>query len=190
MSQGFILCMTRDEAAFFRSLLGGSEQWSCNVTNIAELERAMGDRPCRTRLVSFCSDLIIPRQIVAELDGHCFNFHSGPPDRPGFRPTAFAYAQRAPTFGVTFHRLTAKIDAGTIYATRRFELPPNATHHTVELFTYQHLIELAKNVAPQLADFDTIFQPSGDVWNGRRTTRADYELLRQSPRQKREDIAQ
>ena len=53
---------------------------------------------------------------------------------------------------------TAKNRCRDIYATRALNCL-NATHHTVELFTYQHLIELAKNVAPQLADFDTIFQP-------------------------------
>lgn len=177
--QGFIFCMTDVEAAFFRSLLCRRDQWSQVVFDRDGLARAMAERPPRTRLVSFCSDLIIPSQIVDQLGGQCFNFHSGPPERPGFRPTAFALSQGVQQYGVTFHRLTARIDAGTIYSTRRFSLPPNATLDGVEVLVYEHLIALAKDLARPLADFDASFQSNGEVWTGQRTTRADFERLHQ-----------
>lgn len=173
--------MTDAEAAFFRSMLCGRAQWSCVAANSDALTRAMAQRPQRTRLISFCSDLIISAQIINDLNGQCFNFHSGPPERPGFRPTAFAMAQKAASFGVTFHFLTAKIGAGPIYATQRFPLPANATQETSDVLVYQQLIALAKDLAGRLAEFDVAFVPNGEAWTGRATTRADYERLHSSP---------
>lgn len=178
--EGFIFCMTDAEASFFRALLCGRSQWSRAVTNGDGLERAMAERPPRTRLISFCSDLIIPGRVIEHLAFECFNFHSGPPERPGYRPTTFAIAQKLPAYGVTFHRMTAKVDAGPIYATRRFPLPSRATQESVDVLVYQHLIALAKDLSPRLADFDAVFEPNGEVWSGRSTTRAGYERLSQS----------
>ncbi|MEO7223851.1 MAG: formyltransferase family protein [Devosia sp.] len=180
-AEGFIFCMTDAEAAFFRSMLCGRAQWSCAVTSSDALSRAMALRPQPTRLISFSSDPIIPAQILNDLNGQCFNFHSGPPERPGFRPTAFAIPKKAANFGVTFHLLTAKIDAGPIYATQRFPLPANATQETTDVLVYQQLIALAKDLAGRLAEFDAAFVPNGEAWTGRATTRADYERLHSSP---------
>jgi methionyl-tRNA formyltransferase len=181
-AEGFIFCMTDAEASFFRALLCGRSQWSRAVTNGDGLERAMSERPPRTRLISFCSDLIIPGEVIEDLVFECFNFHSGPPERPGYRPTTFAIVQKLPAYGVTFHRMTAKVDAGPIYATRRFPLPPHATQEGVDVLVYQHLIALAKDLSLCLAEYDAIFEPNGEAWSGRPTTRAEYERLPQFQR--------
>ena len=174
--------MTDAEASFFRALLCARDQWSRAVTNGEGLKRVMSERPNRTRLISFCSDLIIPGRAIEDLNFECFNFHSGPPERPGYRPTAFAIAQKTSDYGVTFHRMTAQVDAGPIYATRRFPLPSHPTQESVDVLVYQYLILLAKDLSSRLADYDAVFEPNGEVWSGAPTTRAEYERLSQLQR--------
>lgn len=173
----FILCMREEEARFFAGLMGlGAGQVRC-VGTLASLRSAVRTLRGRGRLISFCSDLIIPADVVDALGGECFNFHSGPPERPGYRPTAFAAAQGDTSFGVTFHRLVAKVDAGPIYATRRFALSPVMTEAQVAECTYLELLQLVQEVAPLLADFQADFVPNGDVWQGAATTRAGHRQL-------------
>lgn len=173
----FILCMRYEEARFFAGVLGVSAHDVRHVGSLADLRAALANVRGQARLISFCSDLIIPTDVIEALYGECFNFHSGPPERPGYRPTAFATAQGDGTFGVTFHRLVSEVDAGPIYATRRFALTPGMTEAQVSELAYLELLRLVREVAPLLADFHASFIPNGDVWRGRATTRADHRLL-------------
>lgn len=84
------------------------------VMAVCDFLRKMAGMLPEARLISFCSDVIVPQDIIASMKGGCFNFHSGPPERPGYRPYAFALADGDTAFGVTFHRMTAAVDAGTI----------------------------------------------------------------------------
>ena len=43
-----------------------------------------------TRLISFCSPVIVPADILKALPGPSYNFHPGPPDRPGRSPPSAA----------------------------------------------------------------------------------------------------
>ncbi|MEO6178821.1 MAG: hypothetical protein ABIP15_03535 [Devosia sp.] len=176
MRPSFILCMREDEAHFFAGLLGLRSEEVRWVTS-RELGNALDEIVGRARLISFCSDVIIPAATIETLEGECFNFHSGPPERPGYRPTSFAAVRGDTHFGVTFYRLVPEVDAGTIYATRRFVLSPPMTEAQVSELAYLELLKMAREVAPLLADFNADFLPNGDVWQGIPTTRADYHLL-------------
>ncbi len=176
---GFILCMSSEEAGFFRPLVAaGTSRWTRQVATLDALLDAVGHVCGPTRLISFCSDLIIPPGIIKTLGGNCFNFHSGPPERRGYRPAAFAARDHASEYGVTFHRLTATIDAGPIYATKRFPINHPVTEEALSERAYVALLSLARTVAPLLSDFDSSFVPSGDAWTGGLTTKADYRRLR------------
>lgn len=174
----FILCMNGEEASFFAQLLGNRSGACHHATSKSDLRQLVDDLNGPTRLISFCSDLIIPADVIDALGGECFNFHSGPPDRPGYRPVSFAAAEGERDYGVTFHRLVAKIDAGTIYATRRFVLPADATEETISELAYAHLLELARVVAPMLVSATAEFRHNGETWQGAPTTRADYAELK------------
>ena len=177
-SIGYILCMQPDEADYFRRLMAlRSPRFVRCVETLRSLHSAMAEVRGRTRLISFCSDLIISAEVIDRLDGDCFNFHSGPPERPGFRPAAFASAESATEFGVTFHRMIAKVDAGSILAVSRFEIPFPTTEEAISELAYGRLLWLAAEVADDLANDNPVFIPLEEVWGARVTTRKDYERL-------------
>src|SRR5262245_54974871 len=55
------------------------------------------------RLISFCSPVIVPAAFLTGLPGPGYNFHPGPPERPGRYPSVFALYDDAKQFGVTIH---------------------------------------------------------------------------------------
>lgn len=180
----FVLCMREDEARFFAGVMELAPGEVRRVGSLTSLRAAVRNLTGRGRLISFCSDLIIPPDVIKALGGECFNFHSGPPERPGYRPTFFAAARGDTTYGVTFHRLVARVDAGPIYATRRFPLAPGITEAQLSECTYLELLQLVTEVAPLLSDFRADFVPNGDVWRGVATTRAahrQFEAQRTAP---------
>lgn len=175
----FILCMQPDEASYFLSRLQPAEDARSHcVSTQSELLRAVNARRGAMRLIAFCSDLIVPQSIIDRLDGECFNFHPGPPERPGYRPVAFAVEEQDPTFGVTFHRMIAEVDAGAIYAVRRFRVDEPGDELALSSRAYLEALQLVDQVAPALADPNIITWETVSRWSGVRTTRAQHDRLR------------
>lgn len=175
---GFLLCMQQAEAEFFRVLLGGSNPaWMTRVGTLSDLHDNLRglDRPAR--LISFGSNIILPGAIIDRLGGQCFNFHPGPPERPGWRPAAFAAADRDRSFGVTFHSMIEEVDAGPIHALRRFSVEDPADEEAISVATYGNLLWLAAEVADGLGDPSHQFQRLPIGWGRSVTTRRDYVAL-------------
>ena len=97
------------EAAFFRECPGRRFR---PVDTVGGLKRTLARYPESVRIISFCSHVIVPPDIVARYPNQCFNFHPGPPEIPGFRPSRHAAKSAIASFGVTFHAMTAQVDAG------------------------------------------------------------------------------
>lgn len=174
-----VLClMQSQEAEFFQQLLSRHGKATCvhveSVEHLVELTNEL--RPCR--LIAFSTDIIVPKIVIERLQGDCFNFHLGPPERPGFRPASFAAFEHATSFGVTFHGMTEQVDAGPIYRVSRFALLGTETETEVAIGTYKAALALAAQLSPTLADPSAVFIPSGDRWSGPRTTRRQYEAIR------------
>lgn len=88
-------------------------------------------------------------------------------------------------FGVTFHQMVRQVDAGPIYAVRRFPLEPARTEQEASVIVYQQMLALAVVLQPHLVRRPLDLQPSGHRWGAARTTRRQYlELVRrpQEPR--------
>jgi methionyl-tRNA formyltransferase len=171
--------MQPSEAEFFRTLLAGSTpETAVCVQTLEELQLAVDAVGGRARLISFCSDLIVPGVILDQLKGDCFNFHSGPPERPGYRPAGFAASEHATSYGVTFHRMIAQIDAGPIYATRRFDIPSPSSEEEIGTLAYRELLWLAAEVTAGLANLNHPFQPTGETWGAIRTSKIEYDRLK------------
>src|SRR5437879_5123665 len=62
------------------------------------------------RLLSFCSPVIVPAALLSCLGEAGYNFHPGPPERPGRFPAIFALYENAAQFGVTVHEMVATVD--------------------------------------------------------------------------------
>lgn len=173
-----VLCLMQpQEAVFFHNLLSRHGKATCTHVESVErlIELANEPRPCR--LIAFSTDIIVPKVVIERLQGDCFNFHLGPPERPGFRPTTFAAFSHATSFGVTFHGMTEQVDAGPIYSVSRFALLGIETETEVAISTYKAALALAARLSSTLADPCAVFIPSGDRWSGERTTRRQYESI-------------
>jgi methionyl-tRNA formyltransferase len=165
MRMGFLLCMRQAEADFFQVLLGGFEPaWMSRVGNLSELRDRLRQLNGPARLISFSSNIILPGAIIDRLDGQCFNFHPGPPELPSHRPAAFATAGHRSSFGVTFHSMIDEVNAGPIYALRRFSIEEPADEEAITVAAYGNLLWLAAEVAGGLGDPTHRFDPLPIAW--------------------------
>jgi len=148
-----------------------------HAQSVPELEHFCSTATPGTRLLSFCSSVIVPGALLAALPGPSYNFHPGPPERPGRYPSVFALYENAPIFGVTAHEMLASVDSGAIIAAEWFELKPEWDLMALEEQTLIHLITLFHRLAPHLALHDTPLMHQPVIWRGRKTTKADCEAL-------------
>ena len=130
-----------------------------------------------TRLISFGTDVIVPRNVLDALDCGAYNFHPGPPSHPGWAPFCFAPHDRAKVFGATAHRMIEKVDAGQIVGTELFPLLPNMTPEMLETEALKAMLRLFKRLGPVLA---TQREPLPAVpirWGTRKRRRTDLEKM-------------
>jgi methionyl-tRNA formyltransferase len=130
-----------------------------------------------TRLLSFCSSVIVPADLLLRLETPGYNFHPGPPDRPGRYPSVFALFDGASHFGITVHEMTAVVDAGPIVVTEEFEVPAMADLRVLEELTLIKLAQTFKRLAPYMANVARPLPHLPVPWRGRKTTKADCEQL-------------
>lgn len=129
------------------------------------------------RLISFCSSVIVPEEVLLALPGPSYNFHPGPPDRPGRFPAVFALYENAARFGVTVHEMAAAVDAGPIVAAEWFAVPDDADLATLESAALVELMTVFHRLAPFLAlnprPLPRILVP----WSGTKRSKADCEAI-------------
>lgn len=177
--KAILLLMNDVDAAFFAKLMKGvsPDVSVLHMKNIAELDAFTLQADADMRLISFCTGDIVPAEVIERLNGNCFNFHPGPPDRPGYMPAPFALRDKAKTYGVTFHFMKPKVDTGAIIEAVRFDAPEEKTQEALELAAYKALLKLVIERIKQLVDVNFIFTPSGDEWSGYKTTHKDLDAL-------------
>ena len=129
------------------------------------------------RLLSFCSAVIVPGELLQRLAHPGYNFHPGPPERPGRYPSVFALFEDATHFGITVHEMTAAVDAGPIVAVERFEIPRDADLKSLEDLTLTRLAQTFNRLAPHLATAARPLPHLPVAWQGRKTTKAECEKL-------------
>ena len=176
--------MKRMEADFFRDFAQklAPTVRTIHVDSLEALERAVPD-PCRhARLFAFSTSIIVPPEILRRLAYNAVNFHPGPPEYPGYRPTGFALYDGARSYGVTAHYMTDRVDEGPIIGVDRFPVGENAMLIDVVKDSYQRLAKLALAKLPALLRVDEDIPPSGERWSPRKTTKAQYDAMRRIPR--------
>jgi len=176
-----ILLMKDPEAAFFRDILGAANP-RLTISHAPDLDRLQGlsarpDPGCR--LIAFSTQIIVPATVLQRLAFNAYNFHPGPPNYPGSRPSAFAVYNGAQEFGVTLHQMAARVDSGPIIAARRFSIPKVAVATDVAMEAYGTLLRLAMAFAPALVAIDQPLPTSEERWSGKKYRLQDYETLRQ-----------
>lgn len=129
-----------------------------------------------TRLLAVCTSVIVPGDALARLSGPAYNFHPGPPTRPGRYPAVFALYDGDDRFGFTVHEMRASVDSGPIVAVEWFKTPDGGLGE-LEGLSIQRLELMFDRLLPHLAH-DVRPLPHLDVaWSGRKTTYAQAMAL-------------
>jgi len=149
----------------------------CVVPDRAALDKLTPEYLAAARLISFCSSVIVPPAILRALPSPAYNFHPGPPDRPGRFPGVFALYERAPRFGVTVHEMAAAVDAGPIVAAEWFDIPPGTDLAALESMALVELVTVFHRLAPFLATLPRALPRIYIPWGGAKRTKADCEAL-------------
>ena len=144
-----------------------------------ELEEAcLNDKHWSRRLISFCSPIIVPLNILNAVMAPSYNFHPGPPTYPGSHVASFAIYDEVEMFGATVHEMVAKVDSGPIVAVDWFQIPDNTRFIDLELKAFATLVRLFVNLAPHLAINNSPLEQLEIGWAGRATTKRDFERMR------------
>ena len=131
----------------------------------------------QARLLSFCSPVIVPADVLAALPGPAYNFHPGPPERPGRFPAVWALYEGAERHGVTVHEMTPSVDAGPIVGAEWFAIPEDADLPGLERLALTHLVAVFHRLAPFLAQNPRPLPRVYIPWRGPKRTKADCDGL-------------
>jgi methionyl-tRNA formyltransferase len=143
-----------------------------------------------TRLISFCTSVIVPGAALAALPGPGYNFHPGPPNRPGRYPSIFAIYDGDPKFGITIHEMAPKVDSGAIVAIDHFDMPPGCDLAELERITYLCLASAFRRLAKPLAVNILPLPRIAQAWSGHKTTLVEaMALARVTPDMSEDEIA-
>lgn len=130
-----------------------------------------------TRLLSFCSPMIVPADVLKALPGPSYNFHPGPPDRPGRFPSVFAIYEKSERYGVTVHEMTERVDSGPIVAAEWFPVPEAADIAGLEKLALGCLIAIFRRLAPFIALNPTPLPRVYIPWSGTKRTKAQCDSI-------------
>jgi methionyl-tRNA formyltransferase len=124
-----------------------------------------------SRLISFLSEVIIPISVIDNLGYGAYNFHPGPPMRPGWSPMEMAIYEGDDVFGTTLHEVHQLVDAGAINGINLFALPIDVNAIALDQLITQSLVTLFRQKkAELLADKPLMTLPI--PWGYKRSTRA------------------
>lgn len=130
-----------------------------------------------TRLISFCSSVIVPGSYLETIDCGSYNFHPGPPSYPGRYPSVFALYDEAKTFGVTVHHMVARVDEGPIVAAEWFPIPENCDLETLDTLSFKALVGVFGRLAKPLASDPSPLKVKGIGWSGTKRAKTDCDVL-------------
>lgn len=176
---GIVLLTNPPEAAVLGKILRQhhSELEITVVSDRAALSALPRESLATARMISFCSSVIVPADILAAFPGPSYNFHPGPPDRPGRFPSVFAIYERADRYGITVHEMTEQVDAGPIVAAEWFAVPEEADVVALEKLALGCLVAVFRRLAPFLAlnpsPLPRVFIP----WSGTKRTKAECDAI-------------
>jgi methionyl-tRNA formyltransferase len=148
------------------------------AASLADLAALAPELLERARLVGFCTDVVVPLQVLDRLGFGAYNFHPGPPQFPGWRCAHFAVHQGATEFGATAHVMVEKVDAGPIVGVELFRIPPGTTVAGLEELAYTSLAQLFRCLAHGLAAQSKPLPQLPVQWSGRKCTRRRYAAIR------------
>jgi methionyl-tRNA formyltransferase len=134
-----------------------------------------------TRLIAFCTAVIVPARILARLDAGAFNIHPGPPNYPGRYPACWGAYEGVHRFGATLHAMTPRVDEGAIVAVEWFAVEPGIAHTPLSDRSFRAAVDLFRRFAPALATTRDLPTDPTLVWSGAKRRLADYFAMCRLP---------
>jgi methionyl-tRNA formyltransferase len=144
------------------------------VNDLSELIALPFSTLKKSRLLSFASSNIVPAKILNLLGYGAYNFHPGPPSRPGWGALEKAIYDQDKAYGTTLHVMNEYVDCGPIIAINLFPIPPNISRQDLVDLTFQNLLNLF------VGHFKELVQSEGPLielpieWGHKRFTKTDY----------------
>ncbi len=152
-----------------------------HISTLLQLNALPADMLANARLIGFRTGVVVPARILRQLKYGAYNFHPGPPEYPGWAPSAFAIYDQALTFGVTAHKMINKVDAGPIIGVERFPMPPNITSTQLQLEALKAMARLLRRLAPWLVNDPKPLPVLPLTWGIPLRTRTEFNRMRELP---------
>ena len=143
------------------------------ISNRIDWEKHRKSIKGRVILLSYDNGIIIPEQILDGLDFPAYNFHPAPPEYPGRDPYHFAIFDSASTYGATLHKMTEKVDDGTIVDVERFDISHGSRPGGLLREARDRMLVMFKRHGDKLLSGSTLTALE-EKWASNKTTRADF----------------
>lgn len=141
-----------------------------HVETRAALDAAMAKDLAGTRLLSFCTAVIVPGALLDRLPGPAYNIHPGSPNYPGRHPESWGAYDAVTRFGATLHEMVPRVDEGAIVDVEWTDIPAGSGQMAVGLQAFRAALRLFSRWALRLSEDSAPLPRSGAVWSGRKTT--------------------
>lgn len=134
-------------------------------------------------ILSFKSDLVLSKEILANSSEYALNFHPAPPHYRGIGGYNYALFHRDEIYGATCHYMVEKIDFGKIIKVVRFPLNGSEKASSLKMKTGSYCLALFYEIA-ELIMTGSPLPSSQERWGERLYTRKGLvEFIRQVSRQ-------
>lgn len=148
-----------------------------HVETYGALETALPEGLAGTRLLAFCTAVIVPASLLNLLPGPSYNIHPGPPEFPGRHPESWGAYAGVGSFGATLHEMAPRVDEGAIIDVIRFEPPAGAAQLEFGFGAFRAALELVLRWGQRLTGDEMPLPRSELRWSGRKTTHAELEAM-------------
>lgn len=149
--------------------------------NEAELRRQIGDQGSDTRLISFNSPIIIPKDILDKLGHTAYNIHPGSPKYPGTYPVAFALKDKASSYGATAHEIIEKVDAGRVVIVEETSIPVGISLEQLTALAFELATQVFSQVAIHCATSIESLPVIERQWSGEKSSKKTYQQMCKLP---------
>jgi methionyl-tRNA formyltransferase len=148
-----------------------------HVESFQALESALADAGPSTRLLAFCTAVIVPINLLDRLPGPSYNIHPGPPNFPGRHPESWGAYHRVRSFGATLHEMAPRVDEGAIIDVARFDPPEGGGQLDFGMGAFRAALELVLRWSKWLTGDDRPLPRSDLQWSGHKTTHAELVAM-------------
>lgn len=151
--------------------------WSDGMAPRRNLSEWTGDW-----ILSFKSDLVLPKAVIERARCGAINVHPAPPEYRGIGGYYYSAIEGDRRFGVTAHHMDERIDHGQIIMTRYFDLLPSDDEHSIREKAAVYCLTLFHDLLSLLAKGEPL-PVSEEEWGERMYTKRELkEYLKQQNR--------